>query len=200
MAKEIPAQPPFVTTVTRSLLVEHAALDEQLLNPEDRLWCWFCYNAYFTVWADAGFVTMRCSTGRACETYYAGWAREPYLWQRKRFRCTHCGEMYFKLKAGVLKCWKCGLQETLPMPLKGITALILPEVRAQHRELGFLESKPKTGPTFHLAFNLDPWKPRVDLPNQALRRRLARYRRKELEKIEAGYDPTRDLRMMRVPW
>lgn len=199
----IPSKPPFLERITTGTVTEQAAQDQKPLLLEERVWCWFCYRGHFAAWKEDGFWTFRCVGPASCHAYYVAWDAESYIQLpseslvTRRFRC-YCGAMYFKIKSTAFKCIKCGKEQEIKASLKGVAALLEPVVREQQRGSGFLADT--GGPTFHLAGNPDPWKPRVDMPSQVLRRRLALYRRKELAKIDGGRDPAKDYRRFKDVW
>lgn len=204
----LPSTPDFIEEVNHGLVVKHASLDEQLLEPGSRLFCWFCYRGMWVLWdnADPSLTTLRCVGPRACHTYYAAWTEVNF--QRlspraeQRVRCA-CGQAYWKVKADQVKCVACGEVKEFNLPLKGLTALLKPELRDHFREEGFLGKvgeTPASGPTWHKTKNPNPWLPRVDLPKPELRRRLRKYRRLEEQKLDQGRDPVVDYRRCRDVW
>lgn len=159
--------------------------------------CWFCNSTRFAWWGP----TIRCA--RSCGTYYvllpldSGVASRRTCCVPDKAKGRACGETTWQLRPTKIRCPRCKTVSPFPFGsrLKGMFALLEPEVRDELRKAGFL--KPEGGPTFKLQKITEPWKPRVDLPREEYINRLRKYRNWEISKAESGRDVNLDYRRLR---
>lgn len=198
-------------TLSRLEIVRSSAMDTYKPKVGEVLRCWFCNRTTFAVFDHV----LLCYGKGSCSTHYVllPWVAvetqvsilEDTL-QGMRLRCGEKIEGYscpgnaWNFKPEAARCARCKTQWFAgeESRMTEMVALLDDATRDEHRRNGRLNVN--GGPTWPGVKIPEPWRPRTDLTQKQLTKKMAYYRYREVQKLETGRDPAVDYRKARNTW